>query len=164
MVIELIALLLIGQIPLPSVVVPPTAERTIVFQDRGRIYLVGSVSGDVKVLDTLPAPNPTPDDDPTPEPPPPAPVESYKWVTIVLDKSDTGRTSWRDSKAIRDIIETKQARIAFYSSDEQDIDSRRLRSLVTEKGLPLVVLQSADGEVVLSRKVDTEADLLGVLK
>lgn len=159
----ILTLALLGQQPIPSMTVPPTTEKSVVFMDRGRIYLVGVESGRVSVLDNLPAPNPTPDDDDTPTPPPPAPT-AYKWVTIVLDRNDSGRNSWRDSAAIRDAVKAKDGRIAFYASDEADIDTRRLRPLITEKGLPLVILQDADGKVLTSRKIESESELLGMLK
>lgn len=55
---------------LQSIIVPPTAERTVVFSDRGRTYIVGLTSGSVTYLDTGPQPVPPPN----PNPNPPAPV------------------------------------------------------------------------------------------
>jgi len=163
-VIELLATLLLGQVPVPSVTVPPTSERTIVFTDRNRTYLIGVETGKVQYLDILPAPNPTPDDDdgPTPEP---VPVTTpWKWATIILDRNDSGRSSWRDSVAIRDAAKAKNGTITFLGADEKDIDSRNLRSLITERGLPLLITWDADKKLIMAKKVETEAELLESMK
>ena len=165
MLIEALTLALLGQVEIPSMTVPPTSEKTVIFHDRGRVYVVGSLSGKVQVLDNAPAPNPTPDDDDvTPDPvPPPAPT-AYKWANVVIERNDVERNAWRDSAAIRDAVKAKDGRIIFIASDESDIDSRGLRRHITANGLPMVVLQDKDGKVVLSKPVKTEAELLEVLK
>lgn len=160
----ILTLALLGQQPIPSMTVPPTTEKSVVFMDRGRIYLVGVESGRVSVLDNLPAPNPTPDDDdgPTPEP---VPVTTpWKWATIVIDRNDSGRNSWRDSVAIRDAAKAKSGTITFLGADEKDIDSRNLRSLITERGLPLLITWDADKKLITAKQVETEAELLESLK
>lgn len=160
----ILTLALIGQTPIPSMTVPPTAEKSVVFADRGRIYLVGVESGKVSVLDNLPPPNPTPDDNdgPTPEPTPVA--QPWKWATIVIDRNDSARNAWRDSAAVRDVAKSKGGTLTFLGSDEKDIDTRNLRSLVTEKGLPLLILWDAEKKPIASKKVETEAELLEALK
>lgn len=163
MVTNLLALILLSQVPIPATTVPPTAERTVVFQDRGRVYLVGVESGRVQYVDNAPAPNPSPDDDDTAPPVPPGPV-SYAWATVAIERNDSERNAWRDSKAIRDAVTAKGARIAFYSSDEADIDRLGIRPHITRNGWPTVILQDAAGKVVLSKRIETEAELLEVLK
>lgn len=158
-----LALLLLSQVPIPSVTVPPTTERSIVFQDRGRVYIVGVDSGRVTTLDNSPAPNPTPDDDVTPEPVPPVSVP-YKWATIVIDRNDSERNAWRDNAAIRDAVKAKGASISFLGSDERDIELRGLRPTITEKGLPVLFLWDAEKKLITAKKVETEAELLGALK
>lgn len=164
MVIELLTLALLGQVPIPSMTVPPTSEKSVVFMDRGRVYLVGVESGNVRVLDNLPAPNPTPDDDDTPEPTPTPISLPWKWATIVIDRNDPSRNAWKDAVSIRDVAKSKGGTLTFLGSDEKDIDTRNLRSLVTERGLPLLVLWDAERKPIASKKVETEAELLEALK
>lgn len=165
---SLLAVLLLAQMQIPSTTIPPTTERSVVFQDRGRVYIVGVDSGKVSYLDNLPAPNPTPDDDtplpPNPDPKPPSPLK-YKYVTVAYEKNDAGRAAWKSSDAIRDVITAKNARISFYSSDEADIDRRNIRPYVTANGgFPVVILQDETGKVILSKRVETEEALLEVIK
>lgn len=49
-----------------SVMIPPTVERSVAFVDRGRTYLIGTVSGKVTVVEAA-----------TPLPPVPPPTPSY---------------------------------------------------------------------------------------
>lgn len=72
--VNLIALLLIAQQPLPSVIVPPSNERAIVFTDKGRTYHVGMASGAVTYFDASPTPTPFPIPPPTPPTPPTPPA------------------------------------------------------------------------------------------
>jgi hypothetical protein len=98
MVIELITLALLAQQPLPSVIVPPSNERAIVFVDRGRTYHVGMASGSVLYFDTLPGPSPVPIPPIPPTPPSPSvdltgfPLTVYKHFTEVI-RTDTAQTA-----------------------------------------------------------------------
>ena len=76
--VNLILLALLAQQPLPSVVVPPSNERAIVFVDRGRTYHVGMASGAVTFYETTPLPGPGPEPKPpTPPPVPPSPLTGF---------------------------------------------------------------------------------------
>jgi|JI10StandDraft_1071094.scaffolds.fasta_scaffold448495_2 hypothetical protein len=165
--ISLLAAIIIAQTQIPSTTIPPTAERSVVFQDRGRVYIVGVDSGKVTFLDNAPAPNPNPlPDDDTEPPVPPTPIAlDYKYVTVAIDKGDTARAAWKSSEVVRDAITAKGARVSFYTSDEADIDRRNIRPYIEKNGgLPVVILQDGAGKVLLSKKVETEAQLLEVLK
>lgn len=158
----ILSLALLGQVPIPSMTVPPTSEKSVVFMDRGRVYIVGVESGKVLTLDNSPAPNPTPDDDVTPEPVPPVSL-SYKYAALILPRND-GRNAWRDAATVLDAVKGKNATIRFYGDDEQDIDKLNYRKLVTEKGLPLLLLFDENRKLIESKKVDDEAGLIGALK
>jgi len=160
----ILALLLLAQVPIPSTVVPPTAERTIVFQDRGRTYVVGADSGKVIFLDTSPAPNPTPDDDDIVPPPVPPVVDKYDFASLIVEPDNGTQAAWRTNPAIRKAISDKKASYRSYLSTEADIDRLGFRSPLTENGLPLLILQRANGEIVAARKVTSEAEILEVLK
>jgi len=78
-VVSLILAALLAQQPLPSVVVPPSNERAIVFTDRGRTYHVGMASGAVTFYETTPLPGPGPEPKPPtpPTPVPPSPLTGF---------------------------------------------------------------------------------------
>jgi hypothetical protein len=160
----LLALLLLAQVPIPSTVVPPTAERTIVFQDRGRTYVVGADSGKVIFLDTSPAPNPTPDDDDVVPPPVPPIVDKPDFVSLIVEPDNGTQAAWRTSPAVRKAIADKGAKFRSYLSTEVDIDRLGFRSPITESGLPLLIFQKANGEIIGTRKVTSETEVLEALK
>lgn len=158
---SLILAALLGQVPIPATTVPPTSEKTVVFSDRGRVYIVGVESGTVRGYDNGPAPNPTPDDDDTPNPPPVVPP--YKYAALIIPRNDS-RNSWRDATSVLDAVKGRNATIRFYGDDEQDIVKLNYQKLVTEKGLPLLLLFDESKKLIESKKVEAESDLIGALK
>ena len=171
--ISLLTVLFLAQTQIPSTMVPPTAERSIVFQHNGYTYFVGADTGKVSFLSPTPQPGPSPtptpvpdEDDHPPVPPLPPPVSlNYKYAIVAYEKTDPVQSAWTSSEAIRDAVAAKNARVLYYASAESDITRRNILPYVTQHGgYPIVILQAADGKVLLSRKIDTEKDLLEVLK
>jgi len=164
MLSNLLAILLLGQVQVPSVTVPPVTERSIIFTDAGNTYLIKLDSQTVHKLepggDIQPLP---PDDDTRPRPPVPPPTTVYKYAAIVLERQDS-RNSWRDDSAIRAAIAAKDAKIRFYSVEEQDIVRLGYQPFVTSKGLPLLLLFDANEKLIQAKKITTETELLESLK
>lgn len=164
MLSNLLAILLLGQVQVPSVTVPPVTERSIIFTDAGNTYLIKLDSQTVHKLepggDIQPLP---PDDDTRPKPPVPPPPTAYKYVALVLDRQDS-RNSWRDNSAVRAAIAAKDAKVRFYATEEQDIVRLGYQPFVVSQGLPLLLLFDANEKLIQAKQITTEAELLEALK
>jgi hypothetical protein len=146
--------------------IPSTIKRVVEFEDRGRIYRVDVESGRVvftesaDVVPIPPGPAPTPQPTPTPNPPAPVVVTGKPaWVCLFVNPAKAD-AQWLDSDEIREAAAARGIQFRGFRSPEPEVDELGFRKLVRANEVPCVVIQSADGKVLLSRKVTGVDDVV----
>ena len=137
-----------GQSDIQATSLPPLTEESWTFADNGNVYYVGKMSGKVTVARGG-RPEPRPDD----IKPPPVVKKGVKWFSLVVDLNDAGSAAYRTDTDARQKLSKAGIEYRTYVSTESDIDSLRLREVIEKTGLPAVVTQDKDGNVIESRKV-----------
>lgn len=147
-------------------VIPSRFVRVVEFADGGNAYRVDLESGRVtksRVEDVVPVPpDPAPTPQPTPAPKPPAPVvvaDKPAWVCLFVSPAKAD-AQWLDSDEIRDAAAARGAQFRGFRSTEPEVDEFGFRKLLRANEVPCVVVQAADGKVLVSRKVTGVEDVI----
>jgi hypothetical protein len=111
-----------------------------------------------------PGPTPPPGPGPIPPGPAPAPVLGRLYVSYVVDsqKDDPVSSSIRSSPELILGLPELDARWMTYSSDEEDIDRRKLRPHMPS--LPCAIVQDATGKIVATLVRPDESAILSAVK
>lgn len=154
----------------PSVVIPSRMTKIVVFEYEGARFRVDAETGRVEVekgsqdekpKPPAPGPTPAPTPKPDPEPRPPAPVVVEKPAFVVLFvaayKADV---AWLEDRTIRAAADSRGIQFRGFRSTEPEVDELGYRQLVRAATVPCVVIQSASGKVLLSRKVESPEDVI----
>lgn len=146
--------------PLPGGIqaqsVPPLTEASWSFSDNGATYFVGKQTGRIVILRSDRTPEPAPQ--PAPVPPPVPIVEKAAWISLVVDPADSQAATYRTDPQARLAISRAGVEFRSYAATERDIDTLGFRSIVTETGLPTVILQDKTGKVISSRRIKDSMD------
>lgn len=136
--------------------VPPLTEASWSFTDNGTTYFVGKQTGRIVILRSDQAPEPAPQ--PAPVPPPVPNVEKAAWISLIVDPADSQAATYRTDPQARLAIGRAGIEFRTYVVTERDIDTLGFRSIVTEQGLPTVILQDKAGKVISSRRIKDSMD------
>ena len=146
--------------PLPSGIqaqsVPPLTEASWSFTDNGTTYFVGKQTGRIVILRSDQTPEPAPQ--PAPVPPPVPNVEKAAWISLIVDPADSQAATYRTDPQARSSISRAGIEFRTYVATERDIETLGFRSIVTEQGLPTVILQDKTGKVISSRRIKDSMD------
>lgn len=149
-----------GQV-IPSRELPALPEPSWTFVDGSNTYYVGKQTGAVLVVrsgDNLP-----PDDiRPTPPPAPDNPTEDAAWFSVIVDPNSAEQASWRTAPELRAELEKLGIQYRTYAATERDTDLLGFRRIVTENGLPTVIIQDKTGKILkaISPKSLTEVQII----
>lgn len=136
--------------------VPPLTEASWSFTDNGATYFVGKQTGQIVILRSDQTPEPAPQ--PAPVPPPVPNVEKTAWISLIVDPADSQAATYRTDPQARLAISRAGVEFRSYVVTERDIDTLGFRSIVTETGLPTVILQDKSGRVISSRQIKDSMD------
>jgi hypothetical protein len=146
---------------------PSRVIKIVEFVDRNRTYRVDLETGRVtftETVDVIPVPEPTPQPPPTPNPPPPVVVTAEPaWACLFVSPARTD-TQWLDSESIRAAAAERGIQYRGYRSTEPEVDELGYRGQVRSNTVPCIVITDKDGKILLSRKVEGEADIVKAIR
>lgn len=148
-----------GQSDIQATSLPPLTEESWTFADNGNVYYVGKMSGKVTVARGG-RPEPRPDD----IKPPPIVNKDIKWFTLIVDPTSLAQAVYRTDAEARQKLAGAGVEFRTYLVTEADIDFLNLRDIVTRVGLPIVVTQDKDGNILDCRKVNSQSDWEKIVK
>lgn len=145
--------------------VPPIAEESWSFTDRGTVYFVGKTSGQVRfVRADTPSPDTEPEK-PRPKPPPaPSPVTGVKWFSVIVDPDNAAQAAWRTNPELRAEVARRGIEFRSYLSTESDIDHLGFQQVVGSTGTPCVILQSESGKMLKVLRPQSLADIVDLVE
>lgn len=159
MIISALIVAVLAQVQIPATTLAPSSEERVVFTHAGYTYAVGKISGQVLVLGEK-SPDVKPDGgDHKPPPPTPNAYEGVRFFTLIVDPQSPTQAAWRTSDKLKPVLESKGMRFYSYISTESDTATLGFKALVDSIGLPLLVIQKENGQLIASRKVATLAEL-----
>jgi hypothetical protein len=143
----------LAQSDIQAKALPALAEESWTFSDGGNTYFVGRATGSVIVVrGDQPKP---PDDDIKP---PPVIKKGVKWLSLVLDQADTQAASYRTDAQARSTLQKAGVNFRSYLTNESDVETLGFMSLVEKSGLPAVITQDKEGNVLSVKQVTSPAD------